>query len=155
MSLGKQSIEYGGFLPRFAAILFDFFILLPVNLFTLTLFGSSPLIATIVNIFVNGLYYAEFLAGNWQATPGKRILNLHVISTRHAGPLSREEAWLRYIAYHLPTLPLYSTILPQGAPELITFSMILIWFIPILTHQEKCGVHDHISKTRVIVGRID
>ena len=80
------------------------------------------------------VYYAAFLAGSWQATPGKRMLNMHVVRTDH-----RRVGWLlgigRYFAYILSSIPLG------------------IGFMMIGWRQDKTGLHDLICKTRVVRGK--
>ena len=84
---------------------------------------------------VAGLVYNIFFPGSgWQATPGKRLLGLHIIRTNG-----------RRVGYGL-ALGRYFAYIPS--------SLILgIGFLMIGWTEEKQGLHDMICGTRVVHGR--
>ena len=80
-------------------------------------------------------YYGFFAGGRWQATPGKRVLGLHIVRT-DGQRIGYGLAVGRYLAY-------------------IPSSLILgIGFLMIGWNEEKKGLHDMICKTRVVHGRL-
>ena len=79
-------------------------------------------------------YNVYFNAGTWQATPGKRLLGLHII-TLTGEPVSPWLAFGRWLAYILNGFTLY------------------IGFMMIGWTREKTGLHDIICGTRVVYGK--
>jgi len=88
-------------------------------------------------IFLFGpLYYVGFLVSKWQTTPGKAILNMHVVSIIGDEKISFMQALVRYCI----SLVSQATILPY----------IIAIFI-----REKTTLHDFLSLTRVVSGACD
>jgi uncharacterized RDD family membrane protein YckC len=93
------------------------------------------LIGILVTLAAAIFYHVKFTSGPWQATPGKRIVRIHVVKDNG----ERVGGWLafgRYLCYILSALPLY------------------IGFFVIGWNKEKKGFHDMICGTRVIFGRL-
>jgi uncharacterized RDD family membrane protein YckC len=144
--------RYAGFWIRFAAYLIDtIFIallcLVPAIVFGIfgaavggtskgneaaVVLGVILLYAVLIVIVI--LYQVLTLGGRWQATPGKRLLGLYVI-TLSGEPVSKWRAIGRYLCYSVSAMPLY-----------IGF-MIIGWT------KEKRGFHDSICDTRVVYGK--
>jgi uncharacterized RDD family membrane protein YckC len=89
----------------------------------------------LVGIVVTVGYNIYFNGGSWQATPGKRILGLHLITTT-GEPVSGWLALGRWAAYALDGLTLY------------------IGFVMIGWTREKTALHDIICGTRVVYGKL-
>lgn len=97
-----------------------------------TIAGGVGAIIGLICVFV---YYVVFCSGRWQATPGKRMLGIHLITVGG----EKVGGWLalgRYLAYIISSLPLG------------------IGFFMIGWNEEKKGLHDMICKTRVIYGKL-
>lgn len=153
MIIRHKPIEYGHWAWRFLAVLIDTIILFPANMLIAALFYDHPFIAVLTNLLVSGFYVAYFLNGNWQATPGKRIVGVYVVND-DGSPLTQRQAIERYLAYIMPSLPLYSSLDP-GSVHLLMLWLMLVWFLPIILTKQKTGMHDLLCHTRVLMGRTD
>ncbi len=80
-------------------------------------------------------YNVYFNSGKWQATPGKRLLGLHIV-TLTGEPVSGWLAFGRWAAYILDGLTLD------------------IGFLMIAWTREKTGLHDILCGTRVVYGKL-
>lgn len=92
-------------------------------------------IAGLVGLAVTIGYNVSFNSGAWQATPGKRLLGLHLI-TLTGEPVGPWLAFARWAGYILDGLTLY------------------IGFLMIGWTREKTGLHDIICGTRVVYGKL-
>jgi len=144
--------EFAGFWIRLAAFALDYvfyvlaaFVFVNATLLIATIFFTleeiqdfvfeRPLVGDAAGILIMLLYQGVFVAGRWQATPGKRLLGLHIVRTDGERVTS---AWaaLRFLCYFL-------SLLPFGAG----FAMIFF-------SRERCALHDIICRTRVVRGRL-
>ena len=149
----KPTFIFAGRLERFFAYLLDTIILFAPKFLLIGLFGNSGLVP-ILAFLCDAAYATMFVGSHWQATPGQRILNIYIV--RESGHrLGNSAALERYLAYVLPSLPLYTSLLPDDVGRSIAGMLIMAWFGPILFTPERTGVHDMLCKTRVIVGRPD
>ncbi|MGP0060813.1 MAG: RDD family protein [Beijerinckiaceae bacterium] len=153
----RGQLRYAGFWIRFAAYLIDtvfMFLLLivPAIVFGIvfgifaaaaggTSKGNEPAVVLgvillyAVMIVIVILYQVLTLGGRWQATPGKRLLGLYVI-TLSGEPVSKWRAVGRYLCYSVSAAVLY------------------IGFMMIGWTKEKRGFHDSICDTRVVYGKL-
>lgn len=137
---------------RFFAYLIDTLILLVPGSLVVSLLGGEDV--AVVGVFLVSLvYYTYFTASRWQATPGKRVLNLYVTRTDDRA-LTPRDALERFLAFILPSLPIYSSIMVQQQAAMLVFWLSLFWFAPILFTPERIGLHDRICRTRVVVGKV-
>lgn len=100
-----------------------------------TLPESVSLIGGVVGLVIVLTYYIRFNSSQWQATPGKRMLGIHLIKA-DGQPIG---AWLacgRYLAYIVSALPVGIGFMMAGWSE------------------EKKALHDIICGTRVIYGKL-
>ena len=147
ISAYADDTRYAGFWIRFAAYIVDsilanimLFIPVTILLMVAAMAGFSPkdpIISLAINMFILigiAVYYLAFMASGWQATPGKRILGLHVIKT-DGRKIGWSLAFGRYLAY-IPS----SLFLGVG-------------FFMIGWSDEKKGMHDMICRTRVVHGK--
>jgi uncharacterized RDD family membrane protein YckC len=151
-------VQYAGFWVRLLAYIIDVIVL---ELFSLAIgavlgivlalagvlgkieppAGSAPLPHSFVALFwIIGFaltigYNVYFNAGTWQATPGKRLLGLYIITVT-GEPVSPWLAFGRWLAYILDGLTLY------------------IGFMMIGWTREKTGLHDIVCGTRVVYGKL-
>lgn len=93
------------------------------------------LIGGLVAIVMVIVYYVKFNSGGWQATPGKRLLGLHIITVSG----EKVGGWLafrRYLTYTVSALPLCIGFMVAG------------W------NSQKKAFHDSICETRVVYGKL-
>jgi uncharacterized RDD family membrane protein YckC len=156
-STGAAGARYAGFWIRLLAYIIDTLVL---EVFSIVIGGVLGVVLAlggvlgtvqpsenghlppgyVVLFWVVGLaltigYNVYFNSGTWQATPGKRILGLHLI-TVGGEPVSGGLAFGRWAGYLLDGLTLY------------------IGFMMIGWTREKTGLHDLICGTRVVYGKL-
>ena len=145
----SKPLPYAGFALRALALFIDSVILLISSAAILSLFDNR-FIEAVVGLIISGSYYTYCTAGPWQATPGKRIVNIYVVH-KSGRALTQREALARFLAYTMPTLPIYSSIDNQPAQVLMMWLM-LIWFVPAMITQQRTAIHDILCDTRVLTG---
>lgn len=143
---------YAGRLERLLANLIDTLILIVPSLLFAKIGGQHSAIAMLGAFAFNLGYYTYFTAGAWQATPGKRMLGLYVIR-RDGGRLHERDAATRFLAYIMPSLPLYASFIPESVSPTVTVWLSLVWFTPVLYRPDRAGVHDLLCGTRVVKGK--
>lgn len=102
---GNTSPIYGDFGYRFAALLLDFVITLPVSLVVLY-FNSKALnnfYITFPCTIVFTLWYYVYLPKNFGATPGKRIVGLQLLKI-NGDDVTYKNTFLRYLPYFINTI---------------------------------------------------
>lgn len=139
-------MQYAGFWIRFWASIIDSFVWVPLGIliylkFALDAFlfgvGSSVgLLAFLVSIIGPWLYSAIFESGNWQATPGKRLLGVYVTDL-NGNKISFGRASARYFSKSISYF-----ILGVG------------FFIAGITHNKQ-ALHDKIASTLVYKGKAE
>jgi uncharacterized RDD family membrane protein YckC len=153
-------LTYAGWLERIFANLIDTLImLLPNGMIALVMSNTDgqgePAVnpATLLVLFLcNVAYYTAFTSGRWQATPGQRLLGIRIIRS-DGHNLNQRDALERYLAFVLPSLPLYTSLLPDTIAPTLAGMLTLFWLAPILYTANRAGIHDRLTHTRVIVGR--
>lgn len=156
----NQTLPYAGRLERLFANLIDTLILFVpaamVYSLTATTNAEGELepadISMLIVFLVHMAYYTAFTSSSWQATPGKRLFNMYVIRTDRQR-LTQRDALERFLAYVLPSLPMYASFLPQSLGAMATLWLSIFWFVPILTHPQRMGIHDKICRTLVVTGK--
>lgn len=146
-----DDIRYAGFWIRLIAYIIDAVLLdiiLAVGIFIVTFVmavsgnaagapdkaDSIHGIANLAVIMFGGLYFALFTASGWQATPGKRMLGLHVIRTDG-----------KKIEFGLSVGRYFASILSSF---ILGFGFLMIGW-----SREKRALHDRICNTRVVYGK--
>ncbi len=147
----NENIEYAGFGRRLTAMILDIII---IALFTFGIIAAiygfdyfkiqatpEALIqhpnSTIVEFVINNVLPAIFTIFMWvkfMATPGKMLLDCHVVDMRTGKKVTLPQAILRYLSYFISILPLF-----------------LGFFWMIWDKRKQC-FHDKIAKTVVIRG---
>ncbi len=143
---------YAGRLERVFANLIDSLILIIPSGLVGALLDDTGL-TTLATFLLSLGYYTHFTASSWQATPGKRILGIHVVRTDQRA-LTQRDAVERFLAFSIPSLPLYTSLLTMEQAPMLVFWLSLIWFAPILFTAERIGTHDRLCGTRVMVGKV-
>ena len=151
--MNTQKLVYAGRLERLLANFIDSIILAIPTAIIASFIGGSPLI--IIILFLSELlYYTAFEGSRWQATPGKRLMNIYVLRL-NGKPLGQIEALERFIAYVLPRLPTYLSFLSENVSTMLASMLTALWFSSILYREDRAGLHDLICNTRVVVGKVE
>ena len=145
-------LHYAPHGARIAAYLIDIFIMLPVALIVENIFGSAQLHTAFINIAIAATYYGGFVQSEWCATPGKRIMNL-VVLTPDGRRLGWRDALARYFAVLLPGLPANLSIIPLELAFIIIIWLCIAWYGLILITEQRTAIHDLLCNTRVFEGR--
>jgi uncharacterized RDD family membrane protein YckC len=107
------------------------------------------------------LYYAALHSSRWQATVGKRLFGLRVVTTS-GGRLSLGRAWLRAVAMLLPFEANHFVILglaPVGGPAPSpafqiglggVYGLLALYLLVMLVDPQRRGIHDRVADSRVI-----
>lgn len=139
---GPTGTPYAGFWIRVGAALIDAIILLIPNFIISNVFSTMmpngavathPFASLLIIILYIG-YYTWFQGGRWQATPGKRIVGIHVCRPDGHG-ITHLRAFGRYFAYILSGM------------------LFMIGYIMTAFTREKTALHDLICDTRVVYGK--
>jgi len=171
---------YAGFGSRFASLILDFLIVIPVVILILYLNGLSvnAFFYTLIPNLLFGLWFQIYLPKKYGGTPGKLIMGIKIIQI-NGKPIDWKEAFLRHSV--LLVLTLFSSILMvvcllkadetvyndlgwiQRSQYLMSLSPIFfliytwasnIWiyseFIVLLTNPRKRAVHDYIAGTVIV-----
>ncbi len=126
----EAKYKYAGYWPRMWAYNTDLMLLLAV-FYSLSWIINQDRLLYFTCLAVTILYHAGFESSTWQATPGKMIMKLRVIS-ENGDPISFSHALLRFLLKII---------------SLITF---YIGFIMIGFTKKGQGLHDKVLKTLVI-----
>ena len=148
----RTSYIYAGRLERLLAYLIDTILLVvPAMVFASLLHGDP--VVTPLCFLASMAYYTYFTASRWQATPGKRLLGIYVIRTDHRMITLRDGAE-RFLAFILPSLPMYTSFIPQQMAPGVSLALSVAWFASIIYTEERVGMHDRLCHTRVLIGRV-
>jgi len=146
---------YAGRIERLFANLLDTLILIVPSLLMVELLGDDQQGPLVLALFtMNFIYDVSFTSGKWQATPGKRLLNMYVIH-KDGSPMRVSHAAERYLAFVMPSLPIYTSLIPPETAQILVLWLSFLWFMPILATVERTGIHDMMCHTRVITGKAD
>lgn len=143
------TVHFAGFWIRALAMLIDGVILEVLTIILARLLGYDLLIVgdttlvygvmqtpgSAIGLALGLVYFALIPAGRWQATPGKRLVGIHVIRA-DGQRLGAMAFLLRYLAYILSSLVFGLGFLMAGVT------------------QQKRALHDFLCGTRVIYGRL-
>lgn len=145
---------------RCVAYMLDIFI---VNLFAfLVLIASTLIIGSSLEIygiaFANlalFVYFVYFESSTWQATPGKKWMNLKVVDFE-GRRISFVRAFFRYFARGMPALILVVVDIAANGVSIVNEHLVWYFFIPFVTYvpiffmDEGLGVHDVLACTAVV-----
>ncbi|OOG71166.1 RDD family protein [Flavobacterium sp. A45] len=177
---GISESIYAGFWTRFASLLLDAIITLPIIYLTLYLngLGKNIYFYTLIPNFGFGLWYYIYLTKKYGGTPGKLITGMKIIKL-NGESIEWREAFLRHsvlLALTLLSIIMMSSCL-LSADEIIfnnlgwlkrsqylmslspLFFLIYTWatniwiyseFIVLLTNKRKRAIHDYIAGTVIV-----
>ena len=104
--------------------------------------------------FITGLfYYAYFQSGNWQASPGMRVLSIRLIRLGSQAKISARDAVMRYLAFMGPTLPIYVSFLDDQQKVTLVVWLGMVWYVMVLIRLDRAAMHDLVCGQRVVRGR--
>ena len=153
----KPALTYAGPLERVLAFLIDKLIVAVPTAVLILLAGftdgekdQQAIIA--IDYVCQAAYFTWFISSGWQASPGQRLLGIHVIH-EHGRKLGMRHALERFIVWSAPQLPLYASFLAPNVASSLFLALVLFWFIPILMRADRTGVHDQFCGTRVVSGK--
>lgn len=169
-------VQFAGFWRRLGAFILDSLIYgIPLFLLKTALVGKDAItpLGQLVSAVVALIYTAYFLTSGWQATPGKRIMSIYVISQRDGGRINMATAFLRYLvlyggnllieilavcrpdSFALSSAAGVSTTLSPAYNALLGLTCFYMFAIALMVGlmEQKTGLHDLVAKTRVIHGR--
>ena len=144
---------YAGRLERFFAHLLDTLVLMVGKLTLMGSLGDGGIVILFA-FLLDAAYYIYFLSSAWQATPGQRLLSIFVVRS-NGGLLNRDLAAFRFICFVLPALPIYASFLPEAFAQSLMAGLVIFWFAPILFTEQRAGLHDQLTHTRVVVGKAE
>jgi len=134
--------QYAPFGIRLAAILVDLLILSALNAFLIIIYLfvfripesviQKSLLINIPGIVLDACYQIYFLS-QYGGTPGKMLFGLRVVS-EDGSPLTVLHAAARYFSFWISALTLG------------------VGFLIVLFDPQRRALHDHIAKTRVLIG---
>lgn len=159
-----NNVSYAGFWRRLAAQLIDGLVVVIPCMVAAVIgaFIGGYLLANLFSLVIIVVYYAKMLASSWQATVGKRVMNVYVVDATTGGRLSPLHAAGRYFVFAgfgsiLALMPLsadgHSPQPIAGLLSAIHLAYILLLVLTVVFSREKTGIHDMICKTRVLEGR--
>jgi len=102
-------LKPAGFWIRLGALIIDGLILgmffwLISSLINQKLNTNQNNITQVLYLFLGAIYYIAFLSSSWQATPGKRLLNIFIVRTEDNQKISKVRALSRYIIFSVPDI---------------------------------------------------
>lgn len=179
----SQAMKFAQLWRRLVAQIIDGILFAPINYVILAVvFSKDQFLGNVLLMILMAAYYIGMLSSKWQATIGKRLMNIYVTTKKDKKP-SFGRILSRFIAFLFPGLPgfipsfyvLYLT--PQKLEKLVneqnfqykfeligTFYsilitifiaiavLLLIWYVPLFFTREKKSVPDMLCGTRVLRG---
>ena len=127
----QNQVTYAFFSGRFVALMIDGIIFSIIYAILKLFFGKE--MGSFIHIVLTWLYNALLLSSNWQATVGKRLMNIK-ITDMQGQRISFSRAILRYFASWLSLIILF------------------IGYLMMLFNSQKQTLHDKIAGTLAIVG---
>ena len=151
----NQDLKFAGFWVRILAFIIDTLVCSIPIMGAEKLLGEDSGITIVVTLVLLWLYSAIMLSSSWQATFGKKVLGLKVLSTEYE-PLDFKKASIRFlyflITYTLLFSPVVVIYLANDSFILWLVGIILI-LLPILMmffNEKKQVLHDYLAHTIVL-----
>ncbi len=131
MNYAIATTEYGGFWRRFGAVIVDGFLIVIASL----LFKVIGLYSVGLDILLALLYTPFFEASELQATPGKALLDMRVVSMS-GGRITFKKAFIRYLV------------------RIVSGVLLCFGFLMMLFTEKKQTLHDLAAETLVVRGEV-
>lgn len=147
----QPQYNYAGRLERLLAYLLDTLAVLSISTFLEKSMGKGD-VATLFVLACLIAYHIVPLASDWQATLGQRLLSIHIVRL-DGKRIDTTAAFVRFLAFIMPSLPLYSTLLSPDIAGALAGALVVFWFAPILFTPDRAGIHDQLCYMRVVAGK--
>ena len=108
------------------------------------------ILATLIGLGVQFLYFVGFWTSRWQATPGMIGLKMRVVDANTGSTLSVVQATKRWIALGWPLALLALVPALQAVQGLLQFGLTVFLFFTTVTNDRKQGLHDKFANSLVI-----
>ncbi len=108
------------------------------------------ILATLIGVGVQFLYFVGFWTSRWQATPGMIGLKMRVVDANTGSTLSVVQATKRWIALGWPLALLALVPALQAVQGLIQFGLTIFLLFTTATNERKQGLHDKFANSLVI-----
>lgn len=149
----KQLPPYASRFARFIAAIIDSFILMVGGSVLAVLLQNGPApLALYASVLLNFAYFTHFTGSRWQATPGQRLLAIYIVRL-DGRPLTLRDGAERVLAYLLPTLPIYTSLLTDEGRTTLAALCLLGWYLPVFLRDDRAAVHDLLCNMRVVQGK--
>ncbi len=110
---------------------------------------TELIIATVIGIGLEFLYFVFFWTSRWRATPGMIGLKMQVVDAATGRPLTIVQSVKRWIALGWPLGLLMLVPALQNAGGYISFGLYVILFLTTVTNDRKQGLHDRFAGSLV------
>ena len=101
LQLDPQALEFGSFTTRLLAHLIDTFLLLPLGLLTYYFTVERKVLWAVLTVATLSALYKPLMEGYLGWTFGKKLLRLRVVNQADLGPVTYNQAFLRYVPWAL------------------------------------------------------
>ena len=108
------------------------------------------ILATLIGLGVQFLYFVGFWTSRWQATPGMIGLKMRVVDANTGSTMSVLQATKRWIALGWPLALLALVPALQAVQSLIQFGLTVFLLFTTATNDRKQGLHDKFANSLVI-----
>jgi uncharacterized RDD family membrane protein YckC len=107
------------------------------------------ILATLIGLGVQFLYFVGFWTSRWQATPGMIGLKMRVVDANTGSTLSVLQATKRWIALGWPLALLALVPALQAVQGLLQLGLTVVLFFTTVTNDRKQGLHDKFANSLV------
>jgi uncharacterized RDD family membrane protein YckC len=107
------------------------------------------ILATLIGLGVQFLYFVGFWTSRWQATPGMIGLKMRVVDANTGSTLSVLQATKRWIAFGWPLALLALVPALQAVQGLLQLGLTVFLFFTTVTNDRKQGLHDKFANSLV------
>jgi uncharacterized RDD family membrane protein YckC len=108
------------------------------------------ILATLIGLGIQFLYFVGFWTSRWQATPGMIGLKMRVVDANTGSTLSVTQATKRWVALGWPLALLALVPALQAIQSLLQFGLTVFLFFTTVTNDRKQGLHDKFANSLVI-----
>ena len=108
------------------------------------------ILATLIGLGVQFLYFVGFWTSRWQATPGMIGLKMRAVDANTGSTLSVLQATKRWIALGWPLALLSLVPALQAVQGLLQLGLTVFLFFTTVTNDRKQGLHDKFANSLVI-----
>jgi uncharacterized RDD family membrane protein YckC len=158
---GAEGLQYGRTIDRVMAYLIDGLIIGIPTAITAAIIsrlevsgsgglGGASLVATIITVGVDLLYFVAFWTGGDGATPGMRLMKLRIANAATGAILTVQQGLVRWLALGgvLQLLAFVQPVAPLAGLLDVVWALILL--ATTATSPTKQGIHDRIASSALV-----